>query len=49
MENDVIHLKENVRHESIEGIIFADSSLITNNFNNITYTGNVLSIFKDAN
>ena len=43
IQNDIIELVENVSHESIKGLILSDSSVITNNFNKITYFGNVES------
>ena len=46
MNNDIIKLNENVSHENTNGLIHADSSVISENFNNIEYTGNVSSILK---
>ena len=43
MNNDVIELIENVSHESIEGLILSDNSIISDNFNKISYAGNVKS------
>tara|TARA_B100002019_G_scaffold243530_1_gene220206 strand:+ start:556 stop:1083 length:528 start_codon:yes stop_codon:yes gene_type:complete len=49
MDKDIIKLSENVRHKSIDGLVKADNSVITNNFNHITYHGNVITIliFED--
>ena len=47
MKNDIIMLSNNVSHESSEGLIHADSSIITDNFNNIKYLGNVLSVIEN--
>ena len=46
IQNDIIELAENVSHESIKGLILSDSSTITNNFNKITYFGNVESLIN---
>ena len=46
IQNDIIELAENVSHESMKGIILSDSSIITNNFNKITYFGNVESLIN---
>ena len=46
MTNDVIKMKNNVSHENSDGIIFSDSSVITDNFDKITYQGNVVSTIK---
>lgn len=47
MNENIIKLKENVSHESIEGLILSNSSLILNNFNKIIYTGNVETTIKN--
>ncbi len=47
MSNDIIKLKDSVSHESIEGIILSESSVISDNFNKIIYAGNVKSIMKN--
>ena len=49
IENDTIKLTEDVSHESNEGIVLSDNSVISNNFNKITYNGNVVSILKNEN
>jgi hypothetical protein len=46
MQNDIIELVENVSHKNIKGLILSDSSIITNNFNKITYFGNVESLIN---
>ena len=46
IQNDIIELVENVSHESMKGLILSDSSTITNNFNKITYFGNVESLIN---
>tara|TARA_Y100000992_G_scaffold291733_1_gene248439 strand:+ start:35 stop:547 length:513 start_codon:yes stop_codon:yes gene_type:complete len=43
MNNNIIKLSENVSHRSIEGLIISDNSIISDNFNKISYTGNVKS------
>ncbi len=48
IQNDIIELAENVSHESMKGIILSDSSIITNNFNKITYFGNVESLINTS-
>ncbi len=47
MNENIIKLKENVSHESIEGLILSNNSLILNNFNKIIYTGNVETTIKN--
>ena len=47
-DNNFIELAENVSHESIKGLILSDSSTITNNFNKITYFGNVESLINTS-
>ena len=47
--NDTIKLKENVNHESKDGLIISDSSIISNSFNKILYKGNVVSTIKTRN
>ena len=49
MNDDVIKLRENVSHESSKGLILSDDSIITDNFNKIKYSGNVVSILKSSN
>ena len=46
IQNDIIELVENVSHKNIKGLILSDSSIITNNFNKITYFGNVESLIN---
>ena len=46
MNKDIIKLNENVSHESIEGLVFSDSSIISSNFSKIIYAGNVETIIK---
>ena len=41
MKNDIINLKENISHNIEEGIITSDNSIISDNFNNFKYEGNV--------
>ena len=48
IQNDIIELAENVSHESMRGLILSDSSIITNNFNKITYFGNVESLINTS-
>ena len=48
IQNDIIELTENVSHETIKGLIISDSSVITNNFNKITYFGNVVSLINTS-
>ena len=48
IQNDIIELAENVNHESMKGLILSDSSTITNNFNKITYFGNVESLINTS-
>ena len=48
IQNDIIELAENVSHESMRGLILSDSSIITNNFNKITYFGNVKSLINTS-
>ena len=48
IQNDIIELAENVSHESMKGLILSDSSTITNNFNKITYFGNVESLINTS-
>ena len=48
IQNDIIELSENVSHESMKGLIVSDSSTITNNFNKITYFGNVESLINNS-
>ncbi len=48
IQNDIIELAENVNHESMKGLILSDSSTITNNFNKITYFGNVKSLINTS-
>ncbi len=48
IQNDIIELTENVSHETIKGLIISDSSVITNNFNKITYFGNVISLINTS-
>ena len=49
IDKDTIKLSENIRHKSKDSLVKADSSVITNNFNHITYHGNVITIliFED--
>ena len=49
MNDDVIKLRENVSHESSKGLILSDDSIITDNFNKIKYSGNVVSVLKSSN
>lgn len=42
----IITLDKNVKYESDMGIITADHSVIKNDFSNIMYSGNVISIIK---
>ena len=49
MNDDVINLRDNVSHESSKGLILSDDSIITDNFNKIKYSGNVVSILKSSN
>ena len=46
IQNDIIELTENVSHETMKGLILSDNSVITNNFNKITYFGNVVSLIN---
>ena len=46
IQNDIIELAENVSHKSLKGLILSDSSIITNNFNTINYSGNVVSLIN---
>ena len=48
IQNDIIELVENVSHESMKGLIMSDNSTITNNFNKITYFGNVESLINTS-
>ena len=48
MQKDIIQLLENVSHKSMRGLILSDSTTITNNFNKITYFGNVESFIKTS-
>ena len=48
IQNDIIKLAENVSHESLKGLILSDSSVIRNNFNKITYFGNVESLINTS-
>ena len=43
IQNDIIKMSENVSHKNIKGLILSDDSIITNNFNKITFFGNVES------
>ena len=45
MENDIIDLKDNINHSIKEGLITSDNSVISNNFNNFKYEGNVATKF----
>ena len=45
MENDIIDLKDNISHSIREGLITSDNSVISNNFNNFKYEGNVATKF----
>ena len=49
MTNDVIDLKDKVVHINSDGKIVADNSTISENFNYITYNGNVSATFKIRN
>lgn len=49
IKNDIIKLNENVSYKNAEGLIISDSSIVTNNFNKISYSGNVLSIINNLN
>lgn len=49
MQNDIINLMEDVSHKNLTGLIISDSSIITNNFNEINYSGNVVSILNNEN
>ena len=44
MKNDIIKFLDKISHQNNEGLIIADSSIITKNFNKITYEGNVVTI-----
>ena len=48
IQNDIIELTENVSHETMKGLILSDNSVITNNFNKITYFGNVVSLINTS-
>ncbi len=48
MTDDIIELNENVSHQTNEGIILSDKSIITNNFSKISYIGNVVSTFYNT-
>jgi hypothetical protein len=41
MEKDIIQFQENIKHQNNNGIITAEKSTISNDFNNIFYQGNV--------
>tara|TARA_Y100000816_G_scaffold156481_1_gene111624 strand:+ start:1800 stop:2312 length:513 start_codon:yes stop_codon:yes gene_type:complete len=43
MNNDIIKFIENVSHDSINGFIVADNSVVSQNFNKILYEGNVIT------
>ncbi len=49
MQKNIIELNDNVRHRNFETLIIADKSIVSNNFNLITYEGNVSTklIMKD--
>ena len=47
IQNDIIELAENVSHESMRGLICL-TVLYTNNFNKITYFGNVESLINTS-
>lgn len=47
IKSDIIKLNENVRHESTDGLVLSDASIITHNFKKITYEGNVISIIRN--
>ena len=48
MTKDIIELSENVSHQTNDGLILSDKSVITNNFSKISYKGNVVSIFNNS-
>ncbi len=48
IQNDIIELTENVSHQTMKGLILSDNSVITNNFNKITYFGNVVSLINTS-
>ena len=48
IQNDIIELAENVSHKNKKGLILSDSSTITNNFNKISYFGNVESLINTS-
>ncbi len=48
MTDDIIELNENVSHQTNDGIILSDKSIITNNFSKISYIGNVVSTFYNT-
>ena len=41
MTNNIINFSKNVSHESNDGVVIANNSTISENFNNILFTGNV--------
>tara|TARA_Y100000816_G_C26090608_1_gene576293 strand:+ start:1427 stop:1927 length:501 start_codon:yes stop_codon:yes gene_type:complete len=46
MINDIIEFEDNISHETNEGIIIADKSVISKDFNNFEYLGNVYTKIK---
>ena len=46
MNNDIIKLRDNVTHSINQGLIVADKSVISKNFNSFNYEGNVNTTFR---
>ena len=44
--NNVINMEENIIHEINNGVVYSDKSIISKNFNNLLYTGNVSATLR---
>ena len=46
LEKDIVTFNDNISHKNFGGLILADTSIITENFNKLTYVGNINATFK---